>query len=497
MQRVTALGLIMHVVSCPLHYVRQMLAGVVLTTCVGAPVAGAVGATPLPSGNVVVGTASITYFAQAGDTLMSIAAQFTNQVANWQAIGKLNRINRDSAIPIGAAILIPGELLGDTPAKATVVAMTGTILASTAEGAVTRLGLGATVIEGTRVETGNNSFLTLALADQSRISVPSNSRVQLAMLRTTRFLNSPRTRILLLHGRVESRVAPLEINRGRFEVRTPLSVAGVRGTHFRVALMDAMPARSMATETLQGKVAVATLPNAAAPDALVLSAGKGNITDAHHAGPAIDLLPPPRLATGDAGRAEFPASQIAILSVAGARGYHLQIATDPELLNLVAETRSASSTLAIEGVPDGSYYTALSAIDRFGLEGIASTQAITLRTGAAAAGAASTPPGPPSVSGSDDTTLLLRWAATPGTPMRLQLARDSDFSFLLASRISASGEARIARPPFGTYYARVELLDPAGNVRASSLAQALIVTDQWIINDGLPVAVRQHGAPGR
>ncbi|GAC1410942.1 MAG: FecR domain-containing protein [Burkholderiaceae bacterium] len=494
MRRAAAPGLIMRVVSYFARFASELLAGSVLTLCLNASCAAGVGNSTLPLvGKVVIGTASITYFARAGDTLMSIAGEFTNKVGNWQAIGKLNRIDRDSAIPIGTAILIPGELLGDIPAKATVVAMTGTIFASNADGLATRLTLGATVLEGAQVETGGNSFLTLALPDQSRISVPSNSRVQLTTLRTTRYIASPRTRILLLRGRVESRVAPLEVNRGRFEVYTPLSVAGVRGTHFRVGFTGgSTTARGIATETLQGKVAVATLFHVKAPDALLLSAGKGNITNAQQTGPAIDLLPPPRLATGNGNRFEFPAHRIDVLGVSGARGYHLQLATDSEALNLVAETRSPSTTLTIDGVPDGNYYAVLSAIDRFGLEGMASTQSITLRTDARARAVLSAP----TVGGSDDKTVLLRWTSTPGASMRLQLARDIDFSFLLASRISTDGEARIARPPFGTYYARVELLDHAGQVRESSATQPLIVTDQWIINDGLPVAARQNRAPG-
>ena len=41
-------------------------------------------------------------------------------------------------------------------------------------------------------------------------------------------------------------------------------------------------------------------------------------------------------------------------------------------------------------------------------------------------------------------------------------------------------------------------LDAKGNVRAASLAQPFIVTDQWVMNDGSPIAVRQSRAtPGR
>jgi hypothetical protein len=455
-------------------------------------------------GSLSVGSASITYVARAGDTLISIALQYTDKSSNWIALGKLNRIDKDSAIPIGSAILIPGELLGDTPAKATVVAMTGAIAATTADGTSTRLSLGASVAEGTRIDTGANSFLTLALADQSRISLPSNSQVRMTRLRTARYLNSPRTEVMLLRGGVESLVTPLQANRGRYEVRTPLSVAGVRGTHFRVGFVGEGKSARIATETLDGKVAVATAGNAGAVDALVLTAGKGDIIDGHKVGPAIDLLRAPRLLpAAGSGRTEFAPTRIALLAVPGARAYHLQIATDPEALNLIAETRGATPVLGLDGVADGDYYVRLSAIDRFGLEGFAGIESISLRSGSPAviaggAAASLAAPTPPAVAASDGRTVTLRWTPTAQQPMRLQLSRDSDFTYLLGSRVGATGEARLPRPPFGTYYARVELLDAQGNVRASSLAQPIIVTDQWVINDGSPIAVRQSRAnPGR
>lgn len=454
-------------------------------------------------GSVTIGDASITYIARAGDTLISIARQYTERGSNWIALGKLNRIDKDSSIPIGTAILIPAELLGDTPSKATVVAMTGTIDAITADGTSTKLSLGATVLEGTQLETGGNSFLTLALPDHSRISLPSNTRVRFAKLRTARYLNSARTEVLLLRGQVESRVAPLEATRGRYEVRTPLSVAGVRGTHFRVGFVEASSPTRIATETLEGKVAVAHSIGPSGPDGLVLSAAKGNITDSRTVGPAVDLLPAPHLnpSPGSTG-AEFPAARIAVQAVTGARAYHLQIAADAQAMQLLAESRSNSPTLAIANLPDGNYYARLSAIDGLGLEGLPAIQAITLRAASGVADSASNSSigastlTAPYVAGSNDKSVTLRWNQPTGQTVRLQVARDGEFTYMVWARVAAAGETQLQlpRPAFGTYYARVQLLDASGGVRNSSAAQSFIVTDQWIINDGNPVGVRQSRA---
>jgi hypothetical protein len=44
----------------------------------------------------------------------------------------------------------------------------------------------------------------------------------------------------------------------------------------------------------------------------------------------------------------------------------------------------------------------------------------------------------------------------------------------------------LPRPPFGTYYARVQIINPDGSSGAVSAVQAFIVTDHWVINDGGP-----------
>src|SRR5690606_36972098 len=123
--------------------------------------------------------------------------------------------------------------------------------------------------------------------------------------------------IRLLQGKVVSRVAPLNTNQGKFEVSTPYSVAGVRGTYFRVGLHD----KKILNEVLEGQVAVG-LP--AAPNLRMLDAAKGNIISGDTVGPAIDLLPPPELmhifATNSG------AAQFILQPLPGAKSYHLQIA---------------------------------------------------------------------------------------------------------------------------------------------------------------------------
>lgn len=432
-------------------------------------------------GSITIQASGITYYAQAGDTLMSIAQRLTTKTGNWVALGTINRINKDSNIPIGTGIIIPTELLADEPTDAIVIARNGNITATTADGRTITIDIGSKVAEGMRITTGANSFLTLALTDESRISVPSNSNVLLAKLRKSLYTGSPRTEVKLLRGRVVSRVSPLDGNKGRFEVRTPGSVAGVRGTHFRVGLNG----DKVATEVLDGHVAVGTLQ---APEARMLDSVKGNIIASNSIGRAIDLLPAPQLANMPYrlnGNAQF-----AITPVKGARAYHVQLAQDAETLHMLAETKGNSPEIMLENIQEGNYFAQISAIDELGLEGMPRTLAVTIKNRLAPLKEAAIQ-GAPSVSNNYSKELELRWVGSATQKYNIQVARDLEFTWLLFNSNVTGNEVKLPRPSFGTYFTRVQSVNADGSNNPYSSAQTLIVTDQWIINDGHPLRSKE------
>lgn len=431
-------------------------------------------------GSIKVNASNITYYAQSGDTLLAIAQRLTTRSGNWVGIGVANKINKDSSIPIGTAIIIPAELLADEPSEATVIARNGSITATSADGSSTILNIGSRITEGMRIKTEANSFITISLIDESRVSVPSNSSVLITKLRKSLYTASPRTEVKLMRGRVESRVSPLDVNRGRFEVHTPLSVAGVRGTHFRVSINSN---QKVTTEVLEGRVAVGSQQ---APKTLLLPA-KGNLITRDVIGPAIDLLSPPQL-TGTPYRHDA-AAKFNIAPIAEARAYHVQIAQDGELLNLLAEANSNSTEVVIDNIQEGNYFVRIAAIDKFGLEGMPRIIAANIKnreiikvlpTQAA-----------PSVGDGNLKELVLRWPGAPNQTYNVQVARDVDFSWLLFSTSVIGNEIKLPRPLFGTYFARVQSVNPDGSANQFSFAQTLIVTDQWIINDGHPLRPKE------
>ncbi|MBC3882789.1 FecR domain-containing protein [Undibacterium sp. LX40W] len=334
--------------------------GVILLTLQSAPsqaekVRGKPGSTELIAADLV-------YYASERDTLMSISKQFTDTTSHWEAIGKRNRIGNERAIPIGSAVIIPAELLAEEAAPARVVALAGIVSATLKNGQEVAIALNSSINEGTQINTGKNGFVTLALVDDSRVSIPSNSQAILNRLRITKFTKSPRTEIKLLDGRVESQVTKLDANRGRFEVRSKLAIAGVRGTHFRVGVND----NGIANEVLEGGVAAG---QAEKSNTVILPAGQGNIVTREGVGKPVPLLPAPTLVTGFQLQ-ERPRLNFNLNPVEGASEYRAQISKDVQAQNVVAESITKDLKFQFSDLEDGDYFIRMTAIDSNHLEGL-------------------------------------------------------------------------------------------------------------------------------
>lgn len=341
----------------------------------------------------------MTYYALQGDTLGQLALRFTGAISNWTQLAKRNHIGNERTIPIGTAILIPLDLLPEVPATAKVAALAGNARSQSGEAAQTELHIGDIVNEGDRIVTGKNAFVSLALADETRISIPSNSQVVLAKLRASRYTNSPHTEVRLLEGRVESKVTPLESRKGRYEVHTPLAIAGVRGTQFRVVYQR----DSVANSVLDGRVVVAqanagvsaiapgnsarktsqksarkVAVSAAKTASLALAPGQGNVVTAKGVGKAVPLLPPPQVVDGYQLQ-EKPTVQFALQPVAGAQTYRAQVSRDQGAQDLLMEESAGGGRFKFDGLPDGDYFVRVTAVDAQDLEGVPSVQAFRLK----------------------------------------------------------------------------------------------------------------------
>jgi len=152
----------------------------------------------------------------------------------------------------------------------------------------------------------------------------------------------------------------------------------------------------------------------------------------------------------------------------------------------LAEGRSNDPRVKFSGLREGTYFARFSAIDKNGLEGLTRIQAISFHPGTATRANNS-----PFVDAYDDKQVTLHWHTQSAKEYNVQVARDAQFTWLIFNTSTSKGEARLPRPPFGTYYARVQTVNADGSVTPFSAAQPFIVTDHWVINEGGPANSKQ------
>ncbi|MBI3711481.1 MAG: FecR domain-containing protein [Burkholderiales bacterium] len=397
-------------------------------------------------GSVTIKAGEITYYPSENTTLSDIALQFTNDINNWRAIAKHNKIANDRTISIGASIVIPTELLPEEPSQATVVALAGEVIEIKKNGTESALATGNILLEASQIRTGKNGFVSLSLPDNSRISIPSNSLVALAKLRKSKFTLSPRTEIRLINGKVESKVSPLSNSKGRFEVTSPLAIAGVRGTHFRVGVNP----ESVGNEVLEGGVAVGEAARFDAATALILPAGKGNVITPFGVGAPIDLLPKPELEAGFQLQ-ERPVLQFIFKPVANAAQYRAQISLDQAAQNIVAEGFAKDLHSKFDGIPDGNYFVRVTAIDANQLEGLPATFAFTQKAN----------PVPPFTLGPKNKVraeaVEFSWAEqNEAKSYHLQVASDAKFSKVVLDQADLTATSfNTSQLAYGSYFWRI------------------------------------------
>ena len=400
-------------------------------------------------GELIRKNSDIVYGIAQEETLSSIARRFTGAASNWRALAKANGIANDRSIPVGNAIIIPARLLPDQNAFATVVALRGAVNIVDKAGEVIDSRIGAQAGEGAVVVTGTDGFVTFQLKDGTSFALPPASNLQLTLLKVQDFTHRPRTELTLRQGRITSEVTPFTVPRSQYQVQTPLAIAGVRGTRFRVRFDDG----ASYSEVLKGVVAVQ-----AERREQRLPADYGSVTAADHRQSApMALLPPPSL-TGTATTQDRLPLRVQLAQPA-ARAFRVTLATDASGMRRVAElTVPAVDGQALARLPDlddGDYLIHAAAIDTLGLEGREAV--LPLRLKARPFAPLLQEPGP-KLRGSDQSTpVSFAWAEVAQVATyHLQLARDAAFTDIVDEQPALHAH-RHQHPglPDGHYYWRV------------------------------------------
>jgi hypothetical protein len=305
----------------------------------------------------VSGEEGITYRMAPHDTLLGLAAKYLAGPGAAQEVQRINRIRDPRRIPVGTVLAIPRRLLRFEPVALRIATFSGPV--SLANGGTPERG--QVLGEGMEIGTGANGFVTLAGADGSRVSLPSQSRVRVKESRRYLINRAASIEIEVLRGRAEVSAAK-QAPQGQFRLRSPVAVSAVRGTVFRVGYAEDRATGT--TEVIEGLVGVAT-PKAG----LDLPAGFGAAARGDGEVAKESLLPAPD-APG-AGRVQTdPEVAFALSPVAGAAGYRVQIARDAGFVEVIAESSGPAPEARFAGIGNGRLFMRANAMAPSGIEGL-------------------------------------------------------------------------------------------------------------------------------
>jgi len=383
----------------------------------------------------------LTYALQKGDSIWSISQRYLKEPRNWSRLQQLNNVTADREIPAGTRIRIPVAWLKQGTAE--VVAVRGDARLERPTGTLT-LERGMKVGVGDRIRTGSGATLTLRFSDASTLSIQKDSSLAVTVMRELSGAAQLATRIRLDAGRIESSVAPRKTAGSRFEIETPMTVVGVRGTEFRVAVE-----KVTRSEVLKGAVEVGDQPG----KGVTVPEGFGTIVDASRRPLAPIALPPAPDVSAIAPLQERPVLRLAFAAVAGAQSYRAQVSRDPAFETIIAEVVIPEPPAQFGDLPDGDYQVRIRAINAAGLEG---------RDGQTRFRLKATPVPPLVIAPADESrfrapAVQFSWRAAPeAASYQLQFATDAGFRRIVREASGVTGDTyRLERIPFFLYYWRV------------------------------------------
>jgi len=448
---------------------RAMITGAKIASLAAALICAGVvpvHAAPKLAGNAAAGAERIyVHTAKSGDTFLKLAARYLFDPTNWAVLTKYNPKVDPFKIPIGYAIQIPVAAMRAEASGATVVSVRGQ---ADVNGA--KLTAGQRLNERDKLNTGDDGFVTIRLADGSTLTVQSKSAIELE--RTRRLANTSvgESVVKLERGRLETSVTK-QNQAARYEVRTPTSNMGVRGTVFRAG-SDAAGKKAF-SEVIEGLVGVAAGIEAPA-GGLALQSGFGSVVEAGKApSEPVRLLPAPALP-------QIPGTQIrAAISVSfpvveGATAYRAQVALDKTFQQLIGEVLVSRPVVEFTDLPDGELQLRVRAIDAAGLEGLDAATRVTI----------SARPLPPKlnspVAGGQVSVGETRfgWDASAGaTAYRFQLAANEAFVPVLVDQAAIGTTSYAVNLTFGSsrFFWRVAAIGADGQPRPFSEARDVVV----------------------
>lgn len=423
------------------------------------------------------------YLTVPGDTLSQIGQAYLKNMRDWPKVQSANGVPIPRHLPANTRIKIPVELLKVTPAPVTVTAVTGNVRYKPEGGRFEKLAPGAQLSGGERVLSGPRSSASYRFADGTALTQQASSALTFGRLVAYGKTGMVSTELSLDGGRLEARAGKQLAPAGGFRVRTPIAVAGLRGTDFRLNLSE--DGKFLRNEVTEGAVGIA-----AQGREVKVEGGYGTLAEAGKPPEAPRPLLPAPAAEGLAALIERLPLTFAWQALPGAAAYRAQVARDAAFTEVLLDDVSPTPSITWnEHLADGAYFLRLRGIDAAGLEGGNRDHAFELD-------AVPLPPAPLSPALGErlyQHDVAFSWAAAAEAHgYVLQIAPTPEFGTGLIERRLAAVTRHTETLAEGDWHWRAASLDAAGKARAWSPHRAFRV--QPLPN---PPAARASADAGR
>lgn len=301
------------------------------------------------------------YTVRPGDTLIELAQTYLNQPNNWRALQRDNRIADPMAIPTGTQLRIPANLLTHAPSSAKLIAVVGDVqFRPSAQAAWHSAAVGQNLLVGAEVQTPDDGYAVVELANGTRVAIQAASLLTLDTLSLYANGLMADTRLRLNQGQVGIVDNPNRQSNQNLRVITPTAQAVVRGTDFRVGVSD----KTTREETLTGAINFH-----AANKTVAVMQGFGTLSvDAKAPQAPIALLAAPDV-SGMPKQVEQLPIRFPLPVMVHAASWTGQVIAAAQAEPVLLAKTTSGKTLNFADLPNGDYVLRLSAIDAQGLQG--------------------------------------------------------------------------------------------------------------------------------
>ncbi len=419
------------------------------------------------------------YLTVPGDTLSGIGQTYLRNPKDWPKVQSVNGVPIPKHLPANSRLKIPVELLKVTPAPVSVIAVKGNVRFKRADGPYEQIKAGEVLNGGETVLTSFAASVSYRFADNTRLTQQASSKLSFGRLASYGKTGMVSTEISLDSGRLEASAAKQLAPAGGFRVRTPVAVAGLRGTGFRLNVDE--DGKTLRNEVTEGAVAVS-----AQGVEVQVDAGFGTYAEQGKAPAApVKLLAKPDLSGLPDNILRLPPS-LNWPADSAARAWRAQLSDDADFHTvLYDDVFNRPGAQWPDDLPDGQYFLRVRAIDSLGLEGLDAQHAFTLN-------ARPIPPTPLKPALGERLALPdveLAWNAAAGAQgYRLQLAPTPEFGQGLIERTLPPVETTRETLSAGDWHWRIASLDSQGRPRAFSPHRAFRVQPPPAIPTLLPQA---------